>query len=514
MLFFTDTIENLQDLKKDENSIQSSLHAFDSIISDALEEHKIYYQKLQTLKNVDGQTSKFRRFQKFSMNKSSIPQFKIDKQLLLNQLFILEEQIFENLALQYLISGYFQTDLSKILELTETNRDVLTKFQNLKNAYDKKSTFNTPGHTYFYFFLGYLQEKINKVAQKFQPVITVSSASSSNMICNPSFIIFDKKLETLSESSTKTLEPKSRTRNALSENSTDSCKVVGAKIERSSPVSVEKRPHLLSEPVRHDSGASNESVNNNAGTLNRNRRVVKKNNISQMIKNSNMLVAPEQIQKVQAMESGSGSFGKVFEVKKHGQQMLRLIDTGQARKAIRYFDYTEALKQFCTQIVNWSNLKHDNLVLFTGITIMDKETQMKKSPPQSADINANFSLDETSLLQEQDRQLNSRLIGLENRSRPLCIGIMNQFVPHFETLDRKIQLMSLKIEYTEIAKMICQALAYLHSKGMSHQDLRAKNVFILDTGNHRQMVKIAEYSIRCLDLQDVNFDFFSQSALF
>lgn len=125
-------------------------------------------------------------------------------------------------------------------------------------------------------------------------------------------------------------------------------------------------------------------------------------------------------------ELGKGRFGTVHRAHWHGDVAVKILNEN-------YLNDERNLESFRLEVANFRKTRHENLVLFMGACM---------NPPNLAIVTS------------------------------LCKG---------KTLYTMIHMHNEKFainKITIIAQQICQGMGYLHARGISHKNLRTKNIFL------------------------------------
>ena len=87
---------------------------------------------------------------------------------------------------------------------------------------------------------------------------------------------------------------------------------------------------------------------------------------------------------------------------------------------------------------------------------------------------------------------------LQDAKHDLKLIIVSEFQKDPQSLSDKLILRTLKETPKKLAEQICQAVSFLHSKNIIHQDIRANNILVEDTHDGKHNIKIADTSIQCI----------------
>ncbi|KAH9398489.1 3-dehydrosphinganine reductase [Tyrophagus putrescentiae] len=153
-------------------------------------------------------------------------------------------------------------------------------------------------------------------------------------------------------------------------------------------------------------------------------------------------------QPIGGSSSSSGSVGTVFRGTWHGSVAIRLLKTTPSSRATASVRQELAqFESFRQAVATYRKIRHDNLVLFMGASA--------RPPHHFAIVTA------------------------------LCKG---NTLHHHVHISQDINFNVKRI--VSICKQLCQGMGYLHSRSITHKDLRSKNVF-LENGT---TVIITDYS--------------------
>uniref|UniRef100_T1GI68 Protein kinase domain-containing protein n=1 Tax=Megaselia scalaris TaxID=36166 RepID=T1GI68_MEGSC len=125
-------------------------------------------------------------------------------------------------------------------------------------------------------------------------------------------------------------------------------------------------------------------------------------------------------------EIGKGRFGTVHRAHWHGDVAVKILNEN-------YLNDERNLESFRLEVANFRKTRHENLVLFMGACM---------NPPNLAIVTS------------------------------LCKGKTLYTMIHIH--NEKFALNKITI----IAQQICQGMGYLHARGISHKNLRTKNIFL------------------------------------
>ena len=107
--------------------------------------------------------------------------------------------------------------------------------------------------------------------------------------------------------------------------------------------------------------------------IHRNRRGVVKDKESSWVTNIKDQVISWQEIRFKSEISSSGYFGKVYQAESHGTKIVRVIDPMQSKQLLMKSDIEQAFGHFKREIQNWTYMRHDNIILFNGISVIESE---------------------------------------------------------------------------------------------------------------------------------------------
>ena len=213
--------------------------------------------------------------------------------------------------------------------------------------------------------------------------------------------------------------------------------------------------------------------------------------------------------KIHKLISSCGHFGQVLKAESHGTKIVRVIDPMQSKQKLQKCDVETAFGQLKNELENWTAMRHQHIILFNGISVIEDDdwefmtevldrykkvaTKLTSSgaPPE---FNRSSSKQKYLTREIWQHEARRKMFRLQDPSEHLRLVIVSEYQAKARSLAEEIVLRSLKKSPKEIAIQICQAMRFLHSKNIIHQDLRANNILL----DRKHNIKIADSSIQCI----------------